>query len=224
MLGAAYPGILRAENAAGMVLVNDTWTYTTSGGAARQGLAEVDGTSSLLRGVTGDPVRCRRRRYGLSDPQVQADLRVRGLAEARRTSTRRLPRPGAGVTTRRVLAALHPGAIAISHDRGGTARHRRRPARHHRRHPRGRRPIAPVCAGYQPGRTRRLLRQADSSGAAARRDRRQPRAVECSATVPAWYRRATASPAGGFADVVRPNGPYRRDVGPQASADAASKG
>ena len=73
MLGAAYPGILRAENAAGMVLVNHTWTRTDLAVLpAGSWPAEVDRTSSLLRSVTGHPVRCLRPPYGLSDPQVQA--------------------------------------------------------------------------------------------------------------------------------------------------------
>ena len=55
--GAAYPGILRAENAAGMVLVNHTWTHTDLAVLpAGSWQAEVDRTSSLLRGVTGRPV------------------------------------------------------------------------------------------------------------------------------------------------------------------------
>lgn len=97
MLGAAYPGILRAENAAGMVLVNHTWTRTDLAALpAGSWPAEVDRTSSLLRSITGHPVRCLRPPYGLSDPQVQAQLRVRGLAElcwsARRTICGRAPR------------------------------------------------------------------------------------------------------------------------------------
>jgi peptidoglycan-N-acetylglucosamine deacetylase len=80
--GAAYPGILRAENAAGMVLVNHTWTHVDLAVLpAGSWPGEVDRTSSLLRGVTGRPLRCLRPPYGLGDPQVQAQLRVRGLAE-----------------------------------------------------------------------------------------------------------------------------------------------
>ena len=121
VLGAAYPGILRAENAAGMVLVNHTWTHTDLAVLPARGWpAEVDRTSSLLRGVTGHPVRCLRPPYGLSDPQVQAHLRVRGLAELGwDVDPSDYLRPGAAVITRRVLAALHPGAIVILHDGGG---------------------------------------------------------------------------------------------------------
>ena len=52
--GAANLGILRAENAAGMVLVNHTWTHVDLALLpAGLGPAEVDRTSSLPRGITG---------------------------------------------------------------------------------------------------------------------------------------------------------------------------
>jgi peptidoglycan-N-acetylglucosamine deacetylase len=82
--------------------------------------AEVDRTGSLLRGVTGHPVRCLRPPYGLSDPAVEARLRVRGLAELDwDVDPSDYLRPGAAVISRPVLAALHPGAIVILHDGGG---------------------------------------------------------------------------------------------------------
>ena len=84
--GGAYPGILRAENADGMSLVNHTWTHIDLGPLpAWRWPAEVDRTSTLLRGVTGHPVRCLRPPYGLSDRAVDAQLRSRGLAELMRT-------------------------------------------------------------------------------------------------------------------------------------------
>jgi peptidoglycan/xylan/chitin deacetylase (PgdA/CDA1 family) len=119
--GAAYPGILAAENAAGMALVNHTWTH--AGLAllpARRWPAEVDRTSRLLQGITGHPVRCLRLPYGLGDPAVDAQLRARGLAELGwDLDPSDYLRPPAAVIARRVLAALHPGAIVIMHDGGG---------------------------------------------------------------------------------------------------------
>ena len=57
---------------------------------------------------------------GLGDPQVQAQLRVRGLAELYwDIDPSGYQRPGAAVIARRVLAALHPGASVIMHDGGG---------------------------------------------------------------------------------------------------------
>src|SRR5260370_40503726 len=80
--GAAYPGILRAENAARMALANHTWTHADLALLpAWLWPAEVDRTSRLLRGVTGHPVRCLRLPYGLGDRAVDARLRARGLAE-----------------------------------------------------------------------------------------------------------------------------------------------
>jgi peptidoglycan/xylan/chitin deacetylase (PgdA/CDA1 family) len=121
LLGAAYPGILGAENAAGMALVNHTWTH--AGLAllpAWRWPAEVDRTGRLLRGVTGHPVRCLRLPYGLGDRAVDARLRARGLAELGwDAGPSDYLRPGAAVIARRVLAALHPGAIVIMHDGGG---------------------------------------------------------------------------------------------------------
>ena len=104
-----------------MALVNHTWTH--AGLAllpAREWPAEVDRTSSLLRGVTGHAVRCLRPPYGLSDAAVDARLRVRGLAELDwDVDPSDYLRPGAAAIARRVLAALHPGAIVILHDGGG---------------------------------------------------------------------------------------------------------
>ena len=82
MHSAAYPGILAAENTAGMALVNHTWTH--AGLAllpAGRWPAEVDRTSRLLCRITGHPVRCLRPAYGLGDRAVDAQLRARGLAE-----------------------------------------------------------------------------------------------------------------------------------------------
>jgi len=119
--GAAYPGILRAENAAGMALVNHTWTHVDL--ALLPGWlwpGEVDRTTSLLRSITGHPVRCLRPPYGLSDAEVDVQLRARGLAELDwDVDPSDYLRPGAAVIARRVLAALHPGAIVILHDGGG---------------------------------------------------------------------------------------------------------
>jgi peptidoglycan/xylan/chitin deacetylase (PgdA/CDA1 family) len=71
--GAAYPGILRAENAARMALVNHSWTHADLALLpARRWPAEVDRTSGLLRGIIGHPVRCLRLPYGLGDPAVDA--------------------------------------------------------------------------------------------------------------------------------------------------------
>jgi peptidoglycan/xylan/chitin deacetylase (PgdA/CDA1 family) len=119
--GAAYPGILAAENAAGMALVNHTWTHVDLALLpARRWPAEVDRTSRLLHGITGHPVRCLRLPYGLGDPAVDTQLRARGLAELGwDLDPSDYLRPPAAVITRRVLAALHPGAIVIMHDGGG---------------------------------------------------------------------------------------------------------
>jgi peptidoglycan/xylan/chitin deacetylase (PgdA/CDA1 family) len=118
---AAYRGILRAENAAGMALVNHTWTHADLALLpARRWPAEVDRTSALLQGVTGHPVRCLRPPYGLGDRAVDVQLRARGLAELDwDVDPSDYLRPGAGLIARRVLAALHPGAIMIMHDGGG---------------------------------------------------------------------------------------------------------
>jgi peptidoglycan/xylan/chitin deacetylase (PgdA/CDA1 family) len=119
--GAAYPAILRAENAARMALVNHTWTHADLALLpARRWPAEVDRTSGLLRGIIGHPVRCLRLPYGLGDPAVDAQLRARGLAELGwDVDPADYLRPGAAVIARHVLAALRPGAIVIMHDGGG---------------------------------------------------------------------------------------------------------
>jgi peptidoglycan/xylan/chitin deacetylase (PgdA/CDA1 family) len=118
---AAYPGILAAENRAGMALVNHTWTHAgLSLLPADRWPAEVDRTSTLLRRITGHPVRCLRPPYGRGDPAVDARLRARGLAELDwDVDPSDYLRPPAAVITRRVLTALHPGAIVIMHDGGG---------------------------------------------------------------------------------------------------------
>ena len=119
--GAAYPGIVRAENEAGMALVNHTWTHADLALLpGRRWPAEVDRTSGLLRGITGHPVRCLRLPYGLGDRAVGVQLRKRGLAELGwDVDPADYLKPGAAVIARRVLAALHPGAIVVMHDAGG---------------------------------------------------------------------------------------------------------
>jgi peptidoglycan-N-acetylglucosamine deacetylase len=119
--GGAYPGILRAENAIGMALVNHTRTHADLAALpAWRWRAEVDRTSKLLSDVTGHPVRCLRPPYGLSGRAVEAQLRRRGLAELGwDVDPSDYLRPGAVVIARRVLSALHPGAIVIMHDGGG---------------------------------------------------------------------------------------------------------
>jgi len=120
-LGAAYPGILRAEDAAGMALVNHTWTHTDLRLLpASRWPAEVGRTSMLLRGVTGHPASCLRLPYGLGGQAVDARLRAQGLAELGwDVDPSDYLRPGAAVIARRVLTALHPGAIVVMHDGGG---------------------------------------------------------------------------------------------------------
>jgi peptidoglycan/xylan/chitin deacetylase (PgdA/CDA1 family) len=55
---------------------------------------------------------------------VDARLRVRGLAELGwDVDPSDYLRQGAAVIARRVLAALHPGAIVIMHDGGGNRSH-----------------------------------------------------------------------------------------------------
>lgn len=89
-----------------MVMMNDTWIHVDLALLpAGRWPAEVGRTSSLLRGVTGRPVRCLSLPYGLGD-------RVRGLAELGWEVD-------PSVITRRVLAALHPGTVVILHDGGG---------------------------------------------------------------------------------------------------------
>lgn len=119
--GAAYPGILAAENKAGMALVNHTWTHADLALLpGRRWPAEVDRASRLLRRITGHQVRCLRPPYGLGDRAVDAQLRARGLAELDwDLDPSDYLRPTAAVIARRVLAALHPGAIVIMHDGGG---------------------------------------------------------------------------------------------------------
>jgi peptidoglycan-N-acetylglucosamine deacetylase len=123
--GAAYQGIVRAENAAGMALVNHTWTHADLALLpAPLWPAEVDRTSRLLQGVTRHPVRCLRLPYGLGDRAVVARLCARGLAELGwDVDPSDYLRPAAAVIARRVLAALHPGAIVIMHDAGGNRAH-----------------------------------------------------------------------------------------------------
>jgi hypothetical protein len=56
MHGAAYPGILAAENTAGMALVNHSWTYAGLPLLpAGRWPAEVDRTSRLLCRITAAP-------------------------------------------------------------------------------------------------------------------------------------------------------------------------
>ncbi len=119
--GAAYPGLLREEHAAGMSLVNHTWTHVDLAALpAGEWSAQVDQTERLLQRITGQRARCLRPPYGLSDRAVDAQLGRRGLAELGwDIDPSDYLRPGPHAIARRVLSALHPGGIVIMHDGGG---------------------------------------------------------------------------------------------------------
>ncbi len=118
--GAAYPGILRAQHAAGMALVNHTWTHADLAALpARLWPAEVDRTSGLLRGITGHPGRCLRPPYGLGDRTV--DTRLRARPGRTRLGRRPVGLPAAGRGGDRPPGAGRPApsAVVIMHDGGG---------------------------------------------------------------------------------------------------------
>jgi peptidoglycan/xylan/chitin deacetylase (PgdA/CDA1 family) len=119
--GAAHPGTLQEEVADGMTLVNHTWTHvdlTTLPPSEWAG--QVDQTDALLEGFTGQPVRCLRPPYGYTNASVVAQLGQRGLAELMwDVDPSDYLMPGSTVIARRVLSALHPGAIVVLHDGGG---------------------------------------------------------------------------------------------------------
>jgi len=119
--GAVYPDLLRQESAAGMALVNHTWTHVDLATLpASQWTGQVDQTDFLLQGITRYPVQCLRPPYGYTDSAVVSQLGRRGLAELYwDVDPSDYLRPGASVITKRVLSALHPGAIVVMHDGGG---------------------------------------------------------------------------------------------------------
>ena len=119
--GAANRKLLVREVADGMTLTNHTWDHTDLSKLSPEGWAgEVDRTTDLITSVTGKPLECLRPPYGRTSPGVVAQLGQRGLAELMwDVDPSDYQKPGAGVITNRVLAALHPGAIIAMHDGGG---------------------------------------------------------------------------------------------------------
>jgi peptidoglycan/xylan/chitin deacetylase (PgdA/CDA1 family) len=119
--GSAYQSILRQEAAAGMALVNHTWTHADLATLpASQWGYQVDQTDSLLQNITGKPAACLRPPYGYTNSAVVGQLGDRGLGELMwDIDPSDYTTPGASVIAQRVLCALHPGAIIILHDGGG---------------------------------------------------------------------------------------------------------
>ena len=119
--GAAYPSLLSQEVAAGMALVNHTWSHVDLATLPlSQWGYQVDQTDALLAGATGHPVRCLRPPYGDTNSTVLSQLGGRGLAELMwDIDPSDYQMPGASIIAHRVLSALHPGAVILLHDGGG---------------------------------------------------------------------------------------------------------
>jgi peptidoglycan-N-acetylglucosamine deacetylase len=119
--GAADPGILGDEAEDGMSLVNHTWSHVDIATLpAPEWASEIVRTDDLIEDVTGHPVRCLRPPYDLTNAAVLTGLRRLRLAQLGwDIDPSDYLKPGVPVIVRRVLSALHPGAIIIMHDGGG---------------------------------------------------------------------------------------------------------
>ncbi|HUJ64723.1 MAG TPA: polysaccharide deacetylase family protein [Acidimicrobiales bacterium] len=119
--GGSNLGILTEEAKDGMALVNHTWSHvdlTTL--PAPEWAGEIVRTDDLIEEVAGHPVRCLRPPYDLTNAAVLTGLRRLHLAQLGwDIDPSDYLQPGVAVIVRRVLSALHPGAIIIMHDGGG---------------------------------------------------------------------------------------------------------
>ena len=114
---AAYPGLVRAEVAAGQAVGDHTWTHphlTTLPRAAV--VTQLRSTRDLLRSL-GATARCFRPPFGATDATVADVARSLGLRQYLWT-TESKDWTGASAATdlSRALAGLRPGAIIVFHD------------------------------------------------------------------------------------------------------------
>jgi peptidoglycan/xylan/chitin deacetylase (PgdA/CDA1 family) len=118
-LSGAYRDMLLRELRDGDVLGDHSFTHpnlTLTGGVRGQ-LRE---TIATIRALTGYTPCVFRPPYGATDTAVQRTARSLGLATVLwNVDPSDYTRPGVGAIERRVLAAVQPGSIIISHDGGG---------------------------------------------------------------------------------------------------------
>jgi peptidoglycan/xylan/chitin deacetylase (PgdA/CDA1 family) len=116
-----YPSVTRAVVARSDVVGNHTWNHVDLTKLPADGYpGEVDATTNLLEGLTGQTVRCTRPPYGDSNPAVVSLLAARGQTSVVwSTDTEDFNRPGVGTIVNRALSGLHNGSIILMHDGGG---------------------------------------------------------------------------------------------------------
>jgi peptidoglycan-N-acetylglucosamine deacetylase len=118
-LSGGYRDLLLRELRDGDVLGDHTFTHPslTQSGGVRAQLAQ---TLAAVHVMTGYTPCVFRPPYGATDPALQRTARSLGLATVLwNVDPSDYAQPGTGTIERRVLAAVQPGSIVISHDGGG---------------------------------------------------------------------------------------------------------
>jgi peptidoglycan/xylan/chitin deacetylase (PgdA/CDA1 family) len=124
MLGSQaerHPDLVRQVVAEGHVVANHTWMHPHLPKVPADRFAfEIDHTTEVLQGVSGQRVTCVRPPYGDSNPAVTEQLNARGLASVVWTAdSRDFEKPGVDAIVASALKDLQPGGVILMHDGGG---------------------------------------------------------------------------------------------------------
>ncbi len=115
-----YPGVVRAEKAAGHAIGNHTWDHRELTHLSSAGIrSELIRGSRAIKAAIGAEPRCMRPPYGSTNGQVRAvnrSLHLRQILWAVDTNDWQLP--SVNTLTKRILSA-RPGQIVLMHDGGG---------------------------------------------------------------------------------------------------------
>lgn len=118
---AAYPDLVRQEEAAGHTIGNHTWSHPSLPAlSAPQILAQLTMTSDIVQKTIGVRPRFFRPPYGALNAQVLAQVDQLGLTTVLWSDDPQdWSRPGTNVIISRVLSQVSNGAIILMHDGGG---------------------------------------------------------------------------------------------------------
>jgi peptidoglycan-N-acetylglucosamine deacetylase len=116
-----HPDLVHRVVAEGHAIGNHTWDHKDLRPLTdEQFISQIDHTTEVLEGISGQRMICARPPYGKSDPRVTGRLAERGLTSVVWTAdSRDFEKPGVGAIVDSALQGLQPGGIVLLHDGGG---------------------------------------------------------------------------------------------------------